>query len=109
MSTNDSTATDTRKAGPVPTVGRDVHQVARGSADGVYDPEIRPAKITKVYSDEVVSLVIWTENGTFHATSVPRHDGEDAEEPSFSPFYRCPVTGRAYPGGTWHWPPRVGP
>lgn len=95
-----------------PTVGRDVHQVGRGSADGHYAPEIRPAKITKVQTTDSgvssdVSLVVWTAEGQFWQDSTPYHGGVDDETPPFSPYYRCPFTSRAYPGGTWHWPPRV--
>lgn len=89
------------------TVGRDVHHVARGSADGHYAPEIRPAKVTRVHNDELVNLVVWTDEGQFWPKSVPFHPGDPADKPDFSPHYRCPVTGLAYPGGTWHWPPRV--
>lgn len=89
------------------TVGRDVHQVGRGSADGHYPPEIRAAKITYVHDDNRVDLVVWTKEGQFWPYSVHYHGGVDAEEPDFSPYYRCPITGLAYPGGTWHWPPRV--
>lgn len=95
-----------------PTVGRDVHQVARGSADGHYAPEIRPAKITRVHDGHgdgtpAVSLVVWTEEGQFWPKAVSYHGGVPDAEPSFSPYYRCPITGLAYPGGSWHWPPRV--
>lgn len=93
----------------VPSVGRDVHQVGRGSADGHYAPEIRPGKILHVEPDGVVDLVIWTREGEFWPKQVPYHGGDAAEEPPFAPYYRCPHTGLAYPGGTWHWPPTVGP
>lgn len=92
---------------PTPTVGRDVHDVGRGSADGHYPPEIRPAKITKVRDDGTVSLVVWSEEGQFWPKSIPFHSGDPSAEPPFSPYYRCPHTGLAYPGGTWHWPPRI--
>lgn len=95
-----------------PTVGRDVHHVARGSADGHYAPEIRPAKVTRVHEGydngtPAVSLVVWTEEGQFWPKTVSYHGGVPDAEPMFSPYYRCPITGLAYPGGTWHWPPRV--
>lgn len=91
-----------------PTVGRDVHHVGRGSADGHYLPDIRAAKITKVHETEsVVSLVVWTTEGQFWPGAVPFHGGTADDEPEFTPYYRCPITGLAYPGGTWHWPPRV--
>jgi hypothetical protein len=95
-----------------PTVGRDVHHVARGSADGHYAPEIRPAKITRVHDGHddgtpTVSLVVWTDEGQFWPKAVSYHGGVPDVEPNFSPYYRCPITGLAYPGGSWHWPPRV--
>lgn len=95
-----------------PTVGRDVHHVARGSADGHYAPDIRPAKITRVHggyddSTPAVNLVVWTEEGQFWPKAVSYHGGVPDAEPTFSPYYRCPITGLAYPGGSWHWPPRV--
>lgn len=115
-----TTASERRGSTPPPvdqspiavTVGRDVHHVARGSADGKYAPEIRPAKVTKVPADDTgsateVSLVVWTDMGQFWPPAVPYHGGVADEEPPFSPYYRCPHTGLAYPGGTWHWPPRV--
>jgi hypothetical protein len=101
------TKTGEAESPTTPTVGRDVHQVARGSADGHYAPEIRPAKITKVRDDGTVSLIVWTEEGQFWPTSVPYHGGVEDTEPEFSPYYRCSFTGLAYPGGTWHWPPRI--
>lgn len=95
-----------------PTVGRDVHHVARGSADGHYAPDIRPAKITRVHyghddATPPVSLVVWTEEGQFWPKAVSYHGGVPDETPPFSPYYRCPITSLAYPGGSWHWPPRV--
>jgi hypothetical protein len=96
-----------------PTVGRDVHHVARGSADGHYAPDIRAAKVTHVVdvgSDEsptTVNLIVWTEEGQFWPTNVEYHAGCDEDVPAFAPYYRCPINGLAYPGGTWHWPPRV--
>lgn len=112
--TSDAAAADPAQSPVIPTVGRDVHHVARGSADGHYAPEIRPAKITRVHDghDEagdtpLVSLVVWTTEGQFWPRGVTYHGGVPDENPPFSPYYRCPYTGLAYPGGSWHWPPRI--
>jgi len=88
-------------------VGADVHHVARGSADGHYAPEIRPGKVVRVGPHGDVDLVVWTREGQYWPHDAPFHDGDPAETPPFSPYYRCPHTGLAYPGGTWHWPPQL--
>lgn len=73
-----------------PTVSRDVHLVAHGSADGRY-PEgaHRAAKITEVLDSEseVVVLFVMHPTGTQHVYNVA-HD-EETKKP-----------------GTWHWPER---
>lgn len=95
-----------------PSVGRDVHYVSRGSADGVYAPVCRAAKITELGEDlgdllpaavgsggdpleydgpvEPVSLIVFNPGGVFFDHDVS-HDESDKL------------------GGTWHWPERVGP
>lgn len=93
-----------------PSVGRDVHYVSRGSADGVYKPVCRAAKITEIpeYLEpfspvgsggdvveydgpvEPVHLIVFNPGGVFFDHDVP-HDESDLL------------------GGTWHWPERVGP
>lgn len=47
----------------LPTVGRMVYFKTRGSADGVYPPTDFAAIITKVYEDNIVSLVTFGEAG----------------------------------------------
>lgn len=89
-------------------IGIDVHHVGRGSADGHYAPEIRPGKIVSLGRRDAADLVVWTREGQFWAHDAPFHAGDPAETPPFSPYYRCPITGLAYPGGTWHWPPEAG-
>jgi hypothetical protein len=78
----------------VPSVGRTVHYVAPGSADGRYPPAHRAAVITEVGHDEQtgkvlssVNIFVMNPTGTHHANNVP-YDEE------------C---GRY----TWHWPEYV--
>lgn len=65
-----------------PTIGRIVHFKTRGSADGVYPPTNFAAMITKVYTNDCVSLVTFGESGFRFETSVMQ--GNDV--------------------GQWHWP-----
>lgn len=75
---------------PKPSVGRTVHYVARGSADGVFKPECRAAIITAAPTGgrgrppKKVSLFVMTPTGTHHNDCL---QDEDTKE-----------------GGTWHWP-----
>ena len=71
-----------------PTVGRIVHYVARGSADGTFPPVCRAAVIAEVRSDDptVCALVVLNPSGIFFDWSVQREDD--------------------HMGGTWHWPER---
>jgi hypothetical protein len=76
-------------AGQKPSVGRIVHYMARGSADGVFKPECRAAIITEVSGDnsEWISLCILNPTGLFFTHRVPFEDNKNP--------------------GTWHWPERV--
>lgn len=76
-----------------PSVGRVVHYVSRGSADGRFPKLCRAAIVTEVDADEsTIGLVALNPTGFFfHALS----DGGCAHEPD------------AETGGTWHWPERV--
>jgi hypothetical protein len=71
-------------------VGRDVHYVARGSADGVFPSVCRAAKITEVVDQEelVVNVIVFNPGGIF--------------------FDRALVYDEDTHPGTWHWPERVG-
>lgn len=69
-----------------PTVGRAVHYVSRGSADGRYKSECRAATITAV-GEGFVSLCVMNPMGLFFDEVVPE--------------------GKADEGGTWHWPERA--
>lgn len=73
-----------------PTVGRDVHYVAHGSADGKYPQgKHRAAKVTDVPDGELgIHLFVMNPTGTQHVFNVI----EDPEG-------KTP--------GTWHWPERV--
>ncbi len=77
---------------PKPSVGRVVHYVARGSADGKFPSVCRAADITEIHDDDVVGLMVKNPTGLFFhsiADGGCLHD-EDGK-----------------PGGTWHWPERV--
>lgn len=74
-----------------PSVGRIVHYVARGSADGAFPIACRAAVITELNAKGIrslLSLAVLNPTGMhFHQDTL--HD-EDGKEP-----------------GTWHWPERV--
>lgn len=76
-----------------PSVGRIVHYVARGSADGVFPPVCRAAVITSVAGEHLsigestVDLAVLNPAGLF--------------------FDRMLVYSEDNRPGTWHWPERV--
>lgn len=72
-----------------PSVGRIVHYVARGSADGVFPPVCRAAIVTFVQDEEedVLSLAVLNPSGLFFDSALLY---DVAKHP-----------------GTWHWPERV--
>lgn len=76
-------------------MGRVVHYVARGSADGRFPSVCRAADVTEVGPDvhpQTVGLMVKNPTGLFfHPLSdggVPHDEADKA-------------------GGTWHWPERV--
>ena len=77
----------------VPSIGRDVHYMSRGSADGVFASVCRAAKVTEVGPGGRLGLAVFNPDGLyFHPLTKDwgvAHDG--GEEPA---------------GGTWHWPER---
>lgn len=77
-----------------PSIGRDVHYVARGSADGRFPKTCRAAKITEIGSFvDIVGLVVFSPSGfLFHSLA----DGG------------CSYDEAEHSGGSWHWPERVG-
>jgi hypothetical protein len=80
-----------------PSVGRVVHYVTRGSADGAYPAKCRAAIITETDEDAegFLSLAVLHPDGLLFA----RHIRQDDQGP-----YDEDGTPR---GGTWHWPERV--
>lgn len=101
----------------LPSVGRDVHYVSRGSADGEFPKACRAAKVTEVQHTEPdayrhddlpnVGLCVTNPDGHFfhplgksggirHAAGHPVPGGET---------HLC--DGLDYAPGTWHWPARV--
>lgn len=77
-----------------PSVGRVVHYVARGSADGKFKPVCRAATVAEVYDNDsmIVGLAVLNPTGVFFDQMVEFADQHDQIEPV---------------GGTWHWPERV--
>jgi hypothetical protein len=71
-----------------PTVGRVVHYVSRGSADGVFAPACRAAVVTEVDANDEVGLAVLNPGGLFFDRQVA---------------HREPTEGELV-GGTWHWP-----
>jgi len=93
-----------------PSVGRAVHYVARGSADGVFPAVCRAADITETHPDDWTVVGLMAKNPTglfFHPVAVGgvTHDPGDPADGAVGA--RCAGGDRAYPGGTWHWPERV--
>ena len=87
-------------AEPTPSVGRVVHYVSHGSADGTYGKECRAAVVTEVEGhaihpqtgDEadawVVGLAVLNPTGQFFNRGCVQDPSGDR-------------------GGSWHWPERV--
>jgi hypothetical protein len=75
-----------------PSVGRVVHYVARGSADGRFPATCRMAFVTETADDGLVGLMVANPSGLFfHPLEM---GGCDYDEENKA-------------GGTWHWPERV--
>jgi hypothetical protein len=88
---------------PKPSVGRDVHYVSRGSADGVYPAVCRAAKITEVGDDGRVGLVVFNPDGEYFFPLTK--DGGCAHYAQNSTPGVAVFAGSA--PGTWHWPEPV--
>lgn len=77
-----------------PSVGRVVHYVSRGSADGAFPSVCRAAVVTEIepglpgIDPDRVGLCVLNPSGMFFDQGIRQN--EDAK-----------------PGGTWHWPERV--
>ena len=96
-----------------PTVGRAVHYVARGSADGRFPSVCRAADVTEVDPDDPDTVGLFVKNPTglfFHSLG----DGGVTRDGGGPPTTGVPGAqcgdhaGWAYPGGSWHWPARAG-
>jgi hypothetical protein len=85
-----------------PSVGRMVHYVSRGSADGVFPPACRAATVTEVGEDGNVGLCVQNPTGLFFHPLADRGGVEHAGGGT-GPDLGC---GGAQ-AGTWHWPDRV--
>lgn len=96
-------ATMTEKTPSIlPTIGRHVHYVAHGSADGTYPSVCRVAIVTEVPTEiaveadggqqslvpnvDSVSLCVLNPTGMFFSQDLPHADAKEMK------------------GGTWHWP-----
>jgi len=89
---------------PTPSVGRIVHYVARGSADGRFPPACRAAIVTEVASPvtdpddpdhELVGLCAVNPSGLFfHPLEMGGIAHDDRPDGQRAP-------------GTWHWPEQV--
>ncbi|MCD2193495.1 hypothetical protein LQ327_08880 [Actinomycetospora endophytica] len=93
----------------VPSIGRAVHYVARGSADGAFPPVCRAADVTEVADEAHVGLAVKNPTGLFfHPLAmnggVSLDEGTD-QASGQHPHRLC--DGRFHAPGTWHWPARV--
>jgi hypothetical protein len=83
----------------MPSVGRVVHYVARGSADGVFEATCRAAIVTDVPADGLaakkIGIAVLNPDGILFAHAIPYSDIGPIDEDG-TPN-----------GGTWHWPERV--
>ena len=71
----------------VPTVGRVVYFTSRGSADDVFPLRDFASIITRVYDDETVSLVSFSEMGTRFEIEVKR--GQAAGQWDWMPYQKA--------------------
>lgn len=89
------------------SIGRGVHYVSYGTPGGEYPKRCRAADITEVDPGDPnrVGLFVKTPEGAFHhplaAGGCRLHEGSSPESDG-------PCDPGEYPGGTWHWPRRVG-
>lgn len=83
-----------------PSIGRIVHYVARGSADGVFPVTCRAAIVTEVSVSETpdgapIGIAVLHPDGLLFARDIPEGAPMDTD-------LSVPIV-----GGTWHWPERV--
>lgn len=94
-----------------PSVGRIVHYVSYGTPGGEYKSECRAAVVTEVpalLSEQpndgtAAGLCVLNPEGMFFKQGVPYHEGDTGHDHAGEE-----IPARSYPGGTWHWPERVG-
>jgi hypothetical protein len=90
-----------------PSVGEIVHYVSYGTPGGEYSRECRAAIITEVdlavERPQTVGLCVLNPTGQFFNRTNPRNDGSPDAAGGTN---LC--GGLDFPGGTWHWPERVG-
>lgn len=80
-----------------PSVGRIVHYVARGSADGVFPAVCRAAIITEVgiaADNQMIRCAVFHPDGVLFADRITYSKPDDTRE-------------QPHVGGTWHWPERT--
>ncbi len=104
-----------------PSVGRIVHYVARGSADGKFPSVCRAAIVTAVAEPEqplLLSFAVLNPTGLFFDEGIKYDDAQGTPgDPSCpnaphtdQPFRYCNRCDWSEPhlvGGTWHWPERT--
>lgn len=102
-----------------PSVGRVVHYVSRGSADGKFPATCRAATVTEVADPaqpRLVGLAVLNPTGMFFDQGIEYDDGAgtpgdpECDAPHADGPHRYCACGWTEPhlvGGTWHWPERV--
>lgn len=96
----------------VPTIGRLVHYVARGSADGKFPCACRAAFVTEVTPDmnvpTVIGLAVLNPTGLFFQPlsdgGANLHQGQLPEDMVLPVGARCGYGKNLYLPGTWHVP-----
>lgn len=94
-----------------PSVGRVVHYVSYGTPGGEYGRECRAAIVTELGpgypGSGQVGLCVLNPAGMFFNHEVQYSEGIAHNEATPGVAgHLC--GGHSYPGGTWHWPARVG-
>lgn len=93
-----------------PSIGRVVHYVSRGSADGRFAPACRAATITEVDEHDRNRVGLHVVNPTglfFHSLSDGGVLYDGGEHGPLTEHRGVAGHDISYDGGTWHWPERV--
>lgn len=86
-----------------PTIGRIVHYVAHGSADGAYPMVCRAAVVTALGRGHgEVSLGVLNPTGFFFKEGLGFDPGVEVDGPAFGEQFEC--AGLSFAPGSWHWP-----